>query len=71
MPQPGQKAVTVPEEIYEKVREEVKNGRERNITQTFVKAVNEYLARKYEFLDELKWLKENRAEIEKRLKKKS
>ena len=60
MPGKGQKAVTVPEEIYEKVRREVEAGREKNIAQTFVKAVEYYLGEKEtvrtNFVEDMNWL---------------
>lgn len=65
MPKRGQKTVTVPEEVYERVREEVKKGRERNIARTFIKAVEKYLSRKYEHEEELEWLSEHKKELEK------
>lgn len=59
--------MTVPEEIYERVHEEVENGREKSVAQTFVKAAREYLDRKYEFVDELMWLREHKKELDKLL----
>ncbi len=67
MPQPGQKCVTVPVDVYTRVREEVENGNERSVAQAFVKAVKEYLDKKYEFVDELRWLKVHREELNKLL----
>jgi L-lactate utilization protein LutC len=64
MPQPGQKAVTVPEEIYDRVQAEVESGSEKSVAGVFIKAVNEYLSRKYVYADDLRWLKENRKELE-------
>ncbi|HEB01759.1 hypothetical protein LCGC14_2546620 [marine sediment metagenome] len=60
MPGKGQKAVTVSEEIYERVRREVEAGRERSIAKTFVKAVEYYLGEKEnlrtEFVTDVSWL---------------
>jgi len=67
MPQPGQKCVTIPAEVYDRVREEVENGNEKSVAQAFVKAVKNYLDRKYEFVNELRWLKENKKELNKLL----
>ena len=67
MPQPGQKCVTIPAEVYDRVREEVENGNEKSVAQAFVKAVKEHLDRKYEFVNELRWLKENKKELNKLL----
>lgn len=65
MPQPGQKCVTIPREVYDRVYEEVKHGNEKSVAQTFVKAMKDYLDKKYEFADELKWVKENKEELSK------
>lgn len=67
MPQPGQKCVTIPGEVYDRVRGEVENGNEKSVAQAFVKAVKEYLDRKYEFVDELRWLKDNKKALDKLL----
>lgn len=45
--------------------EEVKHGNEKSVAQTFVKAMKDYLDKKYEFADELKWVKENKEELSK------
>lgn len=67
MPGKGQKVVTIPEEVYEKVRREVKAGNEKNIAQTFVKAVEYYLGEKEniqsEFSEDFNWLRERIQEV--------
>ncbi len=67
MPGKGQKAVTVPEDVYEKVRREVEAGREKNISQTFVKAVEYYLGEKEtvrtNFYEDMNWLLDRIREI--------
>ncbi len=67
MPGKGQKVVTVPEEVYEKVRREVKAGNEKNIAQTFVKAVEYYLGEKEniqsEFHEDVNWFMERIREV--------
>lgn len=67
MPGKGQKVVTIPEEVYEKVRREVKAGNEKNIAQTVVKAVEYYLGEKEniqnEFNEDFNWLKERIKEV--------
>lgn len=67
MPGKGQKVVTVPEAIYEKVRIEVEAGREKNIARTFVKAVEYYLGEKEnirsEFNEDLSWMIERIREV--------
>ncbi len=60
MPGKGQKAVTVPEAIYERVRIEVEAGREKSVARTFVKAVEYYLGEKetlrIDFVEDISWL---------------
>ncbi len=67
MPGKGQKAVTVPEEIYERVRREVEAGRERSVARTFVKAVEDYLGEKEslrnEFVEDVSWFLERIREV--------
>ena len=67
MPGKGQKVVTVPEEIYERVRREVEAGRERSVAKTFVKAVEDYLGEKEslrnEFVEDVSWFLERIREI--------
>ncbi len=67
MPGKGQKVVTVPEAIYEKVRREVEAGREKNISQTFVKAVEYYLGEKEtvrtDFYGDMIWLMDRVREL--------
>ena len=69
MPQPGQKCVTIPAEVYDRVRKEVENRDEKSVAQVFIKAVKDYLDRKYAFADELRWLKDNKKELSKILGK--
>jgi len=43
MPGKGQKCVTIPEEVFIRVSQEVEAGREKSVAGTFVKAVKLYL----------------------------
>jgi len=65
MPKKGQKAVTVPERIWEIVEKEVRAGREKSVSSAFVRAVELYLdTKKRETLvDSLDWLEKRLIEI--------
>ena len=67
----GQKVVTVPQELYERVHRLVKRG-EKSIAGTFTKATEIYLKRTDPITEDIRWLRENIdeiREIQRRLKR--
>ena len=69
MPQKGQSVVTVPEALYERVRNRVEKGEERNISSTFVKAVEIYLEKSDPITEDIRWLIDHMDEIREIYKK--
>ena len=69
MPQKGQMAVTVPKILYERVRARVEKGEEKNISNTFIKAVEIYLERSDPITEDIRWLRDNIDEIRRMLRK--
>lgn len=63
MPQKGQMVVTVPQPLYERVRNRVEKGEEESISATFVKAVNIYLQKTDPITEDIKWLTEHIDEL--------
>ena len=63
MPQKGQMVVTVPTSIYERVRNRVKKGEEKSISNTFIKATEIYLERSDPITEDIKWLRDHIGEI--------
>jgi hypothetical protein len=63
MPQSGQKVVTVPQGIYDKVQKLVERGEEKSIAGTFIKATEIYLKKTDPITEDIKWLRENIDEI--------
>ena len=63
MPQKGQMVVTVPEKLYERVRARVEKGEEKNISNTFIKATEVYLAKSDPLTEDIRWLKEHIVEL--------
>lgn len=63
MPQKGQMVVTVPQSLYEKVRNRVERGEEKSISATFVKAVNIYLKKTDPITEDIRWLIEHIDEL--------
>ena len=55
--------VTVPAPLYERVRHRVEKGEEKSISNTFIKAVEIYLARADPISEEIRWLRDNIDEI--------
>ena len=65
-----QKNLSVPIDVFERVKKEVLEGKERSISSTFVKAVDYYLNRtQYEAMQQE--LQEIRQKLDEILKKKS
>lgn len=69
MPQKGQMVVTVPKSLYERVRNRVKKGEEKNISNTFIKATEIYLERSDPITEDIKWLRNHIDEIRRIYKK--
>jgi len=65
MPQKGQMVVTVPQPLYERVRNRVEKGEEQSIAATFVKAVTIYLEKSDPITEDIRWLMEHIDEIRK------
>jgi hypothetical protein len=65
MPQKGQMVVTVPQVLYERVRKRVEKGEEKNISSTFIKAVEIYLAKSDPLTEDINWLRDHIAELRK------
>ena len=63
MPQKGQMAVTVPDSLYERVRNRVLKGEEKSISNTFVKATEIYLEKSDPITEDIRWFIENIDEI--------
>lgn len=63
MPQKGQMVVTVPQQLYERVRNRVEKGEEANISATFVKATKIYLQKTDPITEDIKWLMEHIDEL--------
>ena len=69
MPQKGQMVVTVPETLYERVRARVEKGEEKNISSTFVKALEIYLERSDPVTEDIRWLRDHIDEIQRMYEK--
>jgi len=63
MPGKNQRVITVPKDVYERVRREVEEGREENISRTFVKAVEFYLNERDTLVEDINWFMERVREI--------
>jgi len=57
--------VTVPQPLYERVRNRVEKGEEQSIAATFVKAVTIYLEKSDPITEDIRWLMEHIDEIRK------
>lgn len=58
MPQKGQKCVTIPEDIYLKMKEKVDGGEERSVAGTVIKAVEQYLNQKDTMAKDIQLIKQ-------------